>query len=203
MKAPFLLKLAYSCWGIPLALAFISFFGYWISRSDFFLTTGMVTLLIGFTLACTGLIIISIFRFKNRKADQDLLPLIKKGIFLPRLLLILNFPTAILFIIFGTYLHSLIYLHISNESSQNIDQLVISSVHNSKVLGSLKTGASITTYFSPRVEGEVLISVRSNKSEKTAKVTGYASGSFDDSKVVIKDELNISILKLRKIKDKT
>jgi len=156
----------------------------------------VLTLMIGGVLTCTGLILLSLFVFINWQSGEGWGQIFKKRVLLPATLLLLNFPIAFAFLSAGIYLQSLIYLHISNKSPQNIKEIVISSALNNKNLGSLKSGDTIKTYFSPKAESPVVISVRTSDSEREAVISDYPFGSHDDSKVIIKDNLDINILRL-------
>lgn len=195
MKRPLLLNLSLFCWGIPFALGLISLLGFWITRNNFFQELGFSSIVIGFFLTIIGYALLSILKSKIKKQIEETPQPLKKKIYFVRNLLILNIPIAVTFLIIGIYLIGTVCLEIHNLSSETIHIRVTQAENFTQESLDLKPNEKISTLFSSR-ENSLDIEVNSSKGFSTKRISEYATGNSNDSKITITENLQIEVEKL-------
>jgi hypothetical protein len=150
-----LYRVSVICGAIPLIVGGTVFLLFWLTRSSLFATLGFFTVLGGVLLFGVGAISLAVFSFQVWRAGRDSFRRWRGWIGLALVLLCSNFPAAVACIEVGTDLMSTIYITVQNSGTTTIDSFEITWPGGVQEVGPIAPGASASTSFVDRIEGDV------------------------------------------------
>ena len=182
-----LVIISYLCALVPLVFGTIVFFAWLLTRQPIFELLGMYNMGAGIILFWTGLI--SISSSKNRSSFWK-----KKFVVI---LLLLNVPIAITYIVIFFTIISRATFEIVNQSHVALDSVIMQGPINRVALDPIASGEQVKTYFYPGGDGALKILVSSGNQKAKAFIDGYITTlpkDRHDAKIIIKPNLEIKVI---------
>jgi len=186
-----LIAISYLCALLPLFFGTLVFLGWYVTQQSIFWLFGIYTIIIGSILVLLGFVtlIIQAFRYQKSFWKQRL----------AIIMLLLNFPVAILYMFLVVVVETRIELEIINQSQRTLDSIVIQDPVAKITLAPIAPGQSVKTYFCPEGEGLLEIFVSSDTQKTEAIISGYITTfprNKHDSQIIINPNLEITIINL-------
>jgi len=149
VKNKILYKIGLLCGSIPLTVGLFIFFAWWIARAFFafdlrsFESYGFLWTLISIPVASIGLLVLTIFAFKNY-------PNFLRQLLLGLLLVLVNIPTAYLVLLKQGDLETRAYIKIYNKTKQDNVELTLKASDFEKQLGKFSDTETIVDFYYPK-----------------------------------------------------
>ena len=183
MKNKILYKIGLLCGLIPLTVGLFIFFAWWTARAFFafdlrsFEAYGFLWALISIPVASIGLLLLTIFAFKNY-------PNFLRQSILGLLLVLVNIPTAYLVLLKQADLETRAYIKIYNKTKQDNVEITLKASDFEKQLGKFSDTETIVDFYYPKYINE-----RGSDSYPT----------IDSVTLIVKEKFTTHYLKLPRI----
>ncbi|MGV3755088.1 MAG: hypothetical protein ACO1QS_06875 [Verrucomicrobiota bacterium] len=183
LPLPRLLKLAFLCGALPLFIGTLIFLTWLITRWDWLMLAGLVTIFLGLVCFVMGVVGLSIHLYRMgqiappERQRQNWLALITAC------LLIINFPAAYFYTNWASDISTRYTLIVVNESGQHMKSVMVTAPGVKREFGPIQPGGQVKRHLNFFGDGRMDFKAWAS-TETSGVIDGYAMGSMGGQKVL-------------------
>ncbi|MCD6050362.1 MAG: hypothetical protein K0Q55_1765 [Verrucomicrobia bacterium] len=183
LPLPRLLKLAFLCGVLPLVTGTLVFLTWLVTRWDWLMLAGLITIFLGLVWFVMGAICLSIHLHRRgqiappERRRQNWLAFTTAG------LLLVNFPAAYYYTAWASGISTRYTLIVVNESGQHMESVMVSAPGVKREFGPIQAGGQVKRHLNFFGDGRMDFKAKAS-TETAGMIDGYAMGSMGGKKVV-------------------
>jgi hypothetical protein len=183
LPLPRLLKLAFLCGTLPLVTGTLIFLTWLITRWDWLMLAGLITIFLGLVWFVIGSIGLSLLL---RRQGQIAPPERRRQnwlAFSTACLLLINLPAAYYYTAWASAISTRYTLIVVNESGQHLESVMVSAPGVKREFGPIQPGGQVKRHLNFFGDGRMDFKARAS-TETSGIIDGYAMGSMGGKKVL-------------------
>ena len=181
---PTLLRVAILCGVTPLITGFAIYVSWRQSRSEWLISAGFVNIAVGLVLFVSGVICLSMRSTRITSGGPDVHRRLSNFRKLAWVLLIVNFPAALLIALSVIDVQTRYTVTVINESSRPIQSLLLKGPGVSVEAGSISPKKSLRKHLQFSGDGSLDFEIRSEQSKTNGVVEDYVTGGLGGAKTI-------------------
>jgi len=183
LPMPRLLKTAFLCGVLPLSAGTLVFLAWLITRWDWLMVAGLVTIFLGLVCFVMGAVGLSLHL---HRLGQIAPPEMRRQNWLALItacLLIINFPAAYCYTNWASDISTRYTLVVVNESGQHMKSVIVTAPGLKREFGPIQPGGQVKRHLNFFGDGRIDFKARTS-TETSGVIDGYAMGSMGGKKVL-------------------
>ncbi len=175
-------QIALLCGLFPLIFGIIIFISWFVTGAHWLELAGLINIVVGLCLFCIGIFFLGIYLYKAKQSNID--NYLKHSL-IPLLILIINFPIAIVAINAATYIESISIVQIENHSEHNITNFRLMAGDERHKIGFIPKHGEAKDKFHFKHEGSVHYSFVMDEKNHEGIMFGYVTHGMGSTAIMV------------------